>query len=250
MEEARRFFRYVVPGLVLIMELFLYLWVSIDLFPTANEYGFYKFIKELLSGGSVAIPLTIFLSSGGIGFLLGSIYHTVSWTIGIRPLVVDHTQLIKDAIKRGWLELENRNDGNSFNGNNLSRSGSWFIVTSFWHERKGSSERIKAANARIDSLTDIMHGLGTVFIGSIVAFIFWIFVYYKFLGKWPCIYYYAIPITMSGVHLRNYCLVVNHFQIVFDIIMANELRAEYLRDEAPIVLNVASKDLIKKRNKG
>lgn len=245
MDEARRFLRYVIPGLVLIIEVSLYSWVSIDLFFADKK--FFEELKNLFLKNNIAAPISAFLASGGAGFLLGVIYYTAYWPILKRfSLGVDHTELINDAINRGWLKLRKREKDDTFvNADKLNIFGAWRIVTSLWHERKESSEKIKAANPRIDSLTDIMHGSGTMFIGSIIAIPLWVSIHYRFLGEWPCGYYIAIPIIMSVIHLINFRFVSKNFQSIVDIIMADILEEE---KKTPIIINVAKIDL--KRNKG
>jgi hypothetical protein len=179
MKEARRFLRYVLPGLVLLIEVCLYLWIS-------SYHQFVQLIKEF--GKDVAFPVSVFFASGGIGYLLSLIYHVLYWATGIRELVaVDHRPLIKDAVNRKWLKLQRRGDEGEVNVKELTQAGAWCIVTSFWHERKESSKRIKGANSRIDSLSDITHGLGTTVIGSIIAIPLWQCAHNRLLTKLSCI---------------------------------------------------------------
>jgi len=102
MEEARRFLRYVIPGLLFFIEISLYLFFS-------AHRQFISALKEL--GKDLAFPVSLFLASGGIGFLLGVLYHSLYWTKGFRALVVTHLPLIKDCIGRDWLVLTKREDG-------------------------------------------------------------------------------------------------------------------------------------------
>jgi len=237
MEEARRFLRYVIPGLLLMIEVSLYLWLS-------SYQQFVQLIKEL--GEDIAFPISIFLASGGIGFLLGVVYYTLYWTKGIRLIAVNHLPLIEDVVKRGWLKLQRRDDGKEVDVKELTQSGAWRIVTSFWHERKESSLRIKAANARTDSLADIMHGLGTTFIGSIIAIPVWVFTHFKFSGESPCLYLYIIPLLISFVHFVNFRRVTKDLQSVVDIIMADEFQEEFFqKGRTPTIMNVTSIDLQK-----
>jgi hypothetical protein len=233
MEEARRFLRYVIPGLVFLIEITLYLSLSVN-------GGFLKSLRDL--GKDLGFALLLFLASGGLGFLLGVVYHSLYWTTGFCKLVVTHLPLVKDCIERGWLKLQKREDGSELDVNVLTQSGAWRIVTAFWHERKESSQRIKAANSRTDSLTDIMHGLGTTFIGSILAIFAWIFVHRKLLGQFPYIEYYIIPLSVSYIHFINWRRVIEHFQSVVAIIVCDELQEIYIKNETPVVMNVAPID--------
>ena len=103
----------------------------------------------------------------------------------------------------------------------------------------GSSERIKEANPRINSLADIMHGLGTTLIGSVIAILIWIYIHFEFSGEFQSRCLYAIPFLISFFHFVNYRRVVKEFQSVFYIITSNELQREFSEHEnSPIIINV------------
>lgn len=107
MEEARRFLRYVIPGLVLIIEVSFYLWLI-------DHKQFIELIKELkeISENGIGLPISVFLASGGIGFILGVIYRVLSRFFGLRELfMINHQPLIVDAVERDWLELQRRENG-------------------------------------------------------------------------------------------------------------------------------------------
>lgn len=253
MEEARRFLRYVVPGLILIIEVSLYLGIS------AYE-DFISIFKENVIDKDISVPLSVFLASGGIGFLLGIIYRDLlillNWISGIkfsffiRHLIVDHVSLIKDAVdgSHNWIELKERGDCKKVDISMLKQDGAWRIVTSFWHERKETSDSIKSANARIDSMTDIMHGLGTSFIGSIVASILWVIIYYKLFGFWPyyC-YFYILPIVLPILHFINYQKVVKDCQSVIHIIMSDVLQKEFSDNKTSTKIFLGQDDIKKKK---
>ncbi|MFA4932785.1 MAG: hypothetical protein WC625_07770 [Caldisericia bacterium] len=233
MEEARRFFRYIIPGLLFFIEISLYLFFS------ANNQ-FIQFLREW--GKDISFSVTLFLTSGGMGFLLGVVYHTLYWTKGIRRLVVNHVPLIKDCVKRGWLELARRRDGSNINISTLTQSGAWRIVIAFWHERRECSKRIKAANARTDSLTDIMHGLGVTLVGSLLSIPIWVCIHAKLVCTYPSWYYYLPPVLISSLHFVNYRRVIKDFQSIVDIIISNEIKNEYDKNNAPVIMHLSSID--------
>lgn len=237
MEEARRFLRYVIPGLLFFIE------VSIYLFFSAHA----KFISLFRNfGKDLAFPVTIFLASGGVGFLLGVFYHSFYWTKGFRALAVNHMPLIQDCIERGWLKLTHRGDGSELEISKLTQSGAWRVVTAYWHERRECSERIKAANARTDSLTDIMHGLGATLVGSLFSIPVWIYIHKKLMGSYPALFYYLLPLTFLFFNFVNYRRVVKDFQSVVDIIMSDDIKKEYDENKTPVVMNLSPIDYIDK----
>lgn len=247
MEEARRFLRYVIPGLVLIIEVSLYLWLL-------DHKQFLELIKELrkIPEKGIGLPISVFLASGGIGFILGVIYRVLSQIPGLKKLfMINHQPLIEDAVRKGWLRLQKRKDGTE--SEMVSQEGAWRIVTSFWHERIKSSPIIKGANPRIDTLTDIMHGLGTMAVGSIIAFLFLL---YRCICIKGCFSFYEsckgsvylaiiIAIFLLIMHIINFVKVVRNTQSVIDMIMTDELQKQFLLGNTPIVINVAEIDLKK-----
>ena len=233
MEETRRFLRYVIPGLLFFIEISLYLFFS----------AYRQFISALKEWGKdLAFPVSLFLASGGIGFLLGVFYHFLYLTKGFRKLAVTHLPLIKDCVKRDWLKLEKREDGSKLEIETLTQSGAWRVVTAYWHERRECSNRIKAANARTDSLTDIMHGLGATFVGSVLTIPLWIYLHTKLVCAYPPWFYYPLPVIISIIHFVNYRRVIKDFQSIVDIIMSDELREEHDKRDAPAIINLSSID--------
>jgi len=134
MSEARRFLRYVIPGLVFLIEVALYLWLS-DYSLCETQKSFTNFIKN--QSKDIAFPITLFVASGGIGFLLGILYHTLYWIEEIPNIFlprVNHTQLIESAINGGWIEVYKYKNRNLSLVNTLNRSDAWCSVTAFCHE--------------------------------------------------------------------------------------------------------------------
>ena len=236
MKEAQRFLRYVIPGLIFLIEVSLYLFLS-------TPYEFVQFVKDWKLLKNSGTPISTFLISGGLGFFFGVFYHVLYWR-GCLP-VVKHCRLIKVAINRNWLKLNQE-----FNVKELDQMQAMCLIMAFWHERKESSIRIKEANPRVESLTDIMHGLGTAFIGSIIAIPLWLFIYWKFAEKSPCTFSFVITLIISLLvvitHYYNYKNVVTNVQRVVNIIIADELEEEYSKKRTPLIMNVIANDFNQK----
>jgi len=92
MQDARRFLRYVIPGLVFVLEVSLYLFVSC-------RAEFVEFISSWAEAWYAGFPISVFVGSGGIGFLLGVIYHVLYQYPPLSCLAVDHRPLIRDVEK-------------------------------------------------------------------------------------------------------------------------------------------------------
>ncbi len=244
MEDYKRFFRYVIPGLVFIIEVSVYLLLS----------AFDKFsylIKDNLGNlkDGIGIAVTAFLLSGGIGYLLAVFYHTLFHIVRNKKsfwgcFIADHLALIKDvAENREWLELQNRKNGEEISVDRLTQSGAWRIATVFLNTRMVSSVRIESAKQRLESYGDIMHGAGTAFTGSIIAIPAWLLIHYELSNNCP-IRIFLFSILISFIHLCNYMNIVKDYQGVSNIIIANELQEEWRsNNEQPVIMHISEDDL-------
>lgn len=199
MQEYRRFFRYLMPSLVLIIEIFIYLTIT-DCEQTKRFFKNIIMPNGTANGNSIeklaAMIIATFLASGGFGYLLGTIYHTFFFPFNY---LVDHRQLIKNIHSIDLLQLKklcNNGEEENIAIENLTNMNVWHIITSFIHERVESSEKIKGAIDRLDSLADIMHGNGTTFIGSWFAVFLWYVIHYKCLKNPTAInnYFFSFPL--------------------------------------------------------
>lgn len=263
MEDYKRFFRYIIPGLVFIIEVSVYLLLSaFDKFSCLLKNN----LDNLKDG--IGIAVTAFLLSGGIGYLLGVFYHTLfhiardkkDWDRKkilkfVRHLllavlkIADHLTLIKDAAeKKKWLKLENRKNGVVIPVDRLTQAGAWRIATVFLNTRWVSSKRIKSAKQRLESYGDIMHGAGATFIGSVIAFIVWAYLQYKLFGKYPSWWFWIFSLFIIIAHMLNYRHIVQDYQGVSNIIIANELQEEWRKNrkknrKKPVIIHIAEDDL-------
>jgi hypothetical protein len=118
MQEARRFLRYVIPGLTFIVEVFIYLLMSSSKFRNAIN-------RNQLRDFEVA--LTLFLASGAAGFLLSIIYYAVLEIPGVGSLKIDHTHMIRDATSRGLLTLRRRDNNTLVDADQIYQQASFRI---------------------------------------------------------------------------------------------------------------------------
>ncbi len=246
MEDYKKFFRYVIPGLVFIIEVSVYLLLS-------EFEKFICLIKDNLGNlkDGIGITITAFLLSGGIGYLLAVFYHTLFHKIRNREsfwgcFIADHRALIEDTVKgRRWLKLKNRENGVVIPGDRLTQAGAWRIATVFLNTRMASSKRIKSAKQRLESYGDIMHGAGTTFIGSVIAFVVWAWLQYKLFGEYPSWWFWVFPSLFSILHILNYIHIVRDYQGVSNIIIANELQEEYSNQgKKPVIMHIAEEDIL------
>jgi len=261
MEEFRRFFRYVIPGLVFIIEVLLYTYLS-------TEKYFIEFIKRIPEGNKIIeLLLTVFFMSGAIGYLLGVVYHFLShitkkyfhWWIKIFP-VTDHLSLIMDVIKRKRIVLKDRKTGNYINPASviLTQNVAWYLITIYMNTRTRQSSEINAALQRLKGYGDLMHGAGTNFVGAAMAIITWLLiryyllkcyvVYYEFkycsLEYYSCfsvLYILLFSILICWLYLFNYSNITKEYEFVANTIFSNEMGKEI------VVMNISKDDLDKKK---
>ena len=241
MEDARRFLRYVIPGLVLILEVSLYLLLS-------SKREFIQFLKNY--GQNAGLPISTFIASGGIGFILANIYHYIYWSRLFRWLVPDHRQLIRNAVKRGWLKLEDRRSGEEMAEvaiKRLTQKHAWLISSSLWYAKLGSSERIKGAEPVVDRLVDIMHSLGSLCVGAVIAIGVWLFAHFELSralpDSWDLLRTAPVIFIIMAAHFHHYKRVAKDFQIISDTIASEELEKEFLsRNMIPTALSISQTD--------
>lgn len=213
MDEARRFLRYLTPGLVFVIE-------ALALLAVSNGGGLKADLEQLLSDETVSALLetgglfafvSLLVLSGGLGTIFSHIHHALHWTIwrslGIgahhqllsthgvcdednrmQP-VADMAELIEDARTRreapepapeslfrqlAWRFRQGIRDvSKRLRGGNPSAHAEWVAVTTLWYVRREDANAIKGADARAASLSDLVHGSGTSLVASLAAVAVW-----------------------------------------------------------------------------
>lgn len=222
MDEARRFIRHVIPGLVFFVQMWLYYCIldrESALFAVSLQPG----------AGWLGAGVGLAFASVGVGFLLSTIHHALYWRLPLcsrwrgRFGAIDHAVLLGDAVKAGLLSLctpggERWRPGENVE-TNLSVRGAWRLVARMWHERSYTVEPIRSSAAQDKSLFDLMHSLGACLWGSIVAALmaFWL--------KWPCrgsvdtlhwIVFAVVALAMMVTHWGSYRVTREHAKGFFE----------------------------------
>ena len=78
MDEARRFLRYVTPGLVFAVQALLLLFIINPAWTTTQLLG-----QTKDAGAGLAVAL--FLASGGLGYLFSVVHHRLHWSLPWLP---------------------------------------------------------------------------------------------------------------------------------------------------------------------
>lgn len=246
MEDYKKFFRYVIPGLVFMIEVFVYLLLSA--FDRVKDI-----IKTYCLCVDTGIPISGLLIAIGIGYIFGVIYHYLfhlvrNWRCS-DSLITNHLSLIKAAVNKNWLTLEKcKENHETIETEKLTQSGAWRVVTVFLNTRMESSERIRAAKPRLENYGDIMHGAGTTFVSSVLAIPAWLFLHYKLSNNFPYLCIFIVPIIISFLHIWNFKNIAKDYQGVSNIIIANELQKESKDGQEPVIMYIAEDDVKLFRN--
>ena len=218
MDEARRFVRYIMPGIVFILEVLIFLSIS-----DPNQLKcFIKNIGIITSHEGIGL-IVVTLLSGGLGYIFSNVYY-FSRNFCEGKLSVDHRDLLINACDKEWIRFTSKNC------KDLTAEDGWQIVTALWKSRLESSEKIKSADQRMDSLSDIFHGLGTSVVASCLAFVVWAIaaILWSTTGfSWGEIIVPIISITIIYTFYSNYMKTKNSLENIIKIILTEELRKEY-----------------------
>jgi hypothetical protein len=170
MDEVRRFLRYVLPGLVFIIELFLFFCISDRRAP----------VDWLMAHSGAGPLIALFLGTGVLGFILANIYHSLYWTT--ECFAIDHRCLFRES-PPGFRAIELSGDPIGV----LTKREAWTMVTQYWYSQveKRSGKDLLGLSLITDRLVDIGHALGTTTIGAFLSIFTWGFARsYMFEKSW------------------------------------------------------------------
>jgi len=216
MPEARRFLRYVLPGLLAVLEALLFLLLA---WPAETPQRLLHATRDLDAGSA----LMAFLVTGALGHALSAVHHTFSWLPVVRGFYAgDYRPFFRRALGAKLVTTEpdfsSRNKEPSLSVEEASQA-----MAALWNESRECSPHVKAANERVDSLTDLMHGAGAASVGAVVAFVVFLFVAWSQAGEncWQPTTAFAL---LLALHVRNYWKLREHATRVVEIVFWQELR--------------------------
>lgn len=248
MDEARRFFRFVIPGALFIVLISLYTLISACEYLKANIKDIVESVKNYEILGIIFAAI---LTSGSIGYLFSNIFHFIN-NIGHRQdwkwLVVFHTPLWEEAAERKLINIVPQQT--------LRSDQSWSLVTAYWQSRIKNSRRtqIDGANERIKSFTDILFGLGAAIVGSIAAIPLWVCIHKALIGCYPfaiqveLIIAWIIAIMIPIIFCVNYGVVATHIERVLRSIILEVLKEEVKENSGkPIDMEIGKRSVVSQR---
>lgn len=157
MNEARRFLRYIMPGVLFgLLTLFLVCivlpeWTSSIL----KEQVFAK-------GSSAAIIIGSLFASGAIGYLFATIHHWCHWHSPFDENVINHTKQIASLRKKGLIPPPTDTLDNP-------RMEALTTISVLWFERLGEGNQVANSEDRVAAFGDLSHGAGTARVASAFA---------------------------------------------------------------------------------
>lgn len=163
MDEARRFLRYVTPGLTFGVQSVLLL-LTIDLCWTLDQ------IAKLNADAGAGFAVAAFLASGGLGYLFSVIHHTAHQRLRGRLVsAIDHTGIVERLSQADFLDLKKVVSGNPVETKKIDRLNAWVVVTAVWKENLKNDSPIQSADACATDLTDIMHSAGAARVDALFS---------------------------------------------------------------------------------
>jgi hypothetical protein len=222
MDEARRFLRYVTPGLVFIIYLWLFLFLS-------NPEGFFKITVNVLKATNVGLPVALFITSGGLGFIFSIMHHFLTWRICapidcsfLNRFTMDYRGALIGAESKGKLVIHSQ-QGKPIEAKRLTIPGAWRVVTCIWQERVDSASRFKGADSRTTSLCDLMHGSGATFVAWAASVLAGFLILTFVIGSLPSIWSWAVAALLLTIHLLNHIFLVEHSLSITQSILLDEI---------------------------
>ena len=237
MQDFTKFLRYVIPGLIFAVELLGYLLISGDLPPCQ--------LKEWVKDTETAIGIAIgaLLASGALGFLWGVIYYQIIECF--TGLQIYYGKPFEKAQKREWIQLQELNgEPTEVPVAFLSKKDLWRVGTSYFSRRTEACKRMKGVDQKMNRFADLVHGLGTTAVGSVMAIVFFLIVnlkiYHCWLGRVPCTggWSLVLAVIILILHSRNFYRVKKDCENVYTITLLKEFETEHREHWVPIELYV------------
>jgi hypothetical protein len=200
MNEAKRFMRYVLPGLAFVVELAIACWLSKVI----------EVPKELPAnvGPWLGLTLGVLFSSGALGYIFSTIYFTVTPLIDYSNSLLtisrycEHILILKPD--RKMLPPSETKE--------LTRRDKMIVVNQIWHWLRGHDKGMQAIEQYNERVSDTMHGVGATFVATLAALVVWGYMVCAYptsvLLAWPI---FAIWLALAVLLIVDYCLLRKYY---------------------------------------
>ena len=234
MDEVRRFLRFTLPGIACAIQLIIALSIS-------DADKVHAFLEVTGFKDSVALVLTAFLASGGLGYIFAIVYFALYW---LKPLAsftaIDHCIPLKRLEQ--YIEIRELSEteipsetGDSSKRliaiSSLSKRQAWLIATRYWLCNSEQIDRIKSINPTIDRLVDVTHAMGATIVGSVLTIIAWICIHFIAFEKpfrfWSLSLGSVIWLALLALMLESYSKTREARQSMFNSTLTETILEAY-----------------------
>ena len=224
MSEARRFLRYLLPGLAVLLECLL---LGVVLNPPCIWSALCALGKTGVSAASLSvIGLGVVVGSG---YLFSLLHHWTMWIAPIYPC--DHRQFLQEAVDAQLVAFERRGeepqDLGTVQVNRMCKQQAWRVLCALWYENL-DRRRLKNVNERQGTLGDLAHGAGAITAGSAIsgALILWAYCEKAFVAVsvfrgLACV---ALWVAFTVISYLNTRALIQHAFRLPEIVLWDELR--------------------------
>lgn len=156
MEEAKRYMRYVFPGLSFFLEVIIALYLKL---------GFQKIESYL----KLDIALTAILASGVIGYIFSNLYYCYFWKCSFNSKSrLNYKKVVEKSLKKfersfGIIDFSK-----------LKQRDAFIMLNSFWQINK--AKEYGFIENQVGNLNNVLHSLGTAIFLTILGWIFGLFI--------------------------------------------------------------------------
>lgn len=159
MNEAQRYLRYVMPGVLFGVQTLILLWIVLP------EWTSEKIIRPLSAKDtSVAIAIASVFVSGALGYVFATFHHWLHWHFPLDRVIIDHSKQIENLRERGLLPPSPSNAPSD------KRLEAFDAMTAAWLPRLQENTPIGNAEKRITRFSDLAHSAGAARVATTAAF--------------------------------------------------------------------------------
>jgi hypothetical protein len=169
MDEFKKIIRYIIPGVVCVIETILYVFVWHHF--SGNKVHIPNIGTGFIRIDSVSFTIVIL----GFGALLSIIYHCIFNSKFFARFGVNYMNFLEQCVKRGWIELVWIRSGDKASLGDISHIGTWRIFNAYWHLLRGRSSELRRIEEASKNISDVERGMGAMLVGSWVSFILGVF---------------------------------------------------------------------------
>jgi hypothetical protein len=171
MNEARRFLRYITPGILFGVLAVFFLWIAMPAWTM-------DILKAciFLPGNSIALAVGSLLASGALGYLFATLHHCCHWHSPTDQNVINHTDKIAALRKTGLIPPSKHTQISP-------RLEALITISVLWFERLESGGPIGNSEERVAAFGDLAHAAGTARVATACALLVAVLVS-MFYGNW------------------------------------------------------------------